>query len=101
MAFFLDDYQQVAGNTVVLTCITLAIDGQLHAFSHTGRNLYFHYFFTIGDTFARAMLTLILDNLAFTITVRTYRLCLHHAEDALLSACHTTCTVTIRTGFCT
>ena len=101
VAFFLDDNQQVAGDAVVLAGITLAVDGQLHAFSYTCRNLHFYHFFAVGDTFARAMLTLFLDDLTFTITVRADSLSLHHAENALLCAGYTTGTVAIRTSFCT
>ena len=101
VTFFLNDNQQVAGDAVVLACITLAVDGQLHAFSYTCRNFHFYHFFTIGDTFARAMLTFFLDDLSLAVTVRTDSLSLHHAENALLCAGYTTGTVAIRTGFCT
>ena len=101
MAFFLNDNQQVAGDAVVLACITLAVDGQLHAFSYTCRNFHFYHFFTIGDTFARTMLTFFLDDLSLAVTVRTDSLSLHHAENALLCTSYTAGTVAIRTGLCT
>ena len=60
MAFFFHDYKQVARNAVSLACITLAVNAELHTFGYACWNLYFHYFFAVYDTFARAVLTLVL-----------------------------------------
>ena len=101
MCFFFNHHEQVACHTIVLAGITLATYGELHAFGYTGRDFYFHHFFAVGDTFARAVLALFLDDLSFTVTIRTDGLSLHHAEDALLGAGYATCTMAVRTSFCT
>ena len=99
MCFFLDYHEQVACHAVVLAGITLSAYGELHTFGHACGDFYFHYFFAVGDALARAVLALVLDNLAFAVTVGANALSLHHAEDALLGACHATCSVAIRTSF--
>ena len=100
MRFLFDLNQQVSGYTVVTSGIAFAAHGQLHAFGYTGGNLYFDYFFAIDDAFAAALLTFVLDDFAFSITLRTDSLCLHHAEDALLGAQDVSATLTRRTGLC-
>ena len=101
MLFFFDENQQVTRYTVVLSGITFTVDGNLHAFGYTGRNLDADYFFTVYDAFATAFLTFVFDDFTFTAALRTNGLSLHHTEDALLGACNASCSVTGRTSFYT
>ena len=100
MLFFLYLNKQVASHAVVFSGITFTVDGNLHAFSYSCRDFYCNNLFAVNYSFAVTFLTLVFDYFSFTVTLRTYTLCLHHTEDALLCTCHTTCSVTCWTSLC-
>ena len=100
MFFFLYLYQKITRHSIVFAGITLTVHSQLHTFGYTSRNFYGYNFFTVSDSFTVTFLTFVFDDFSFTTTLRTYSLCLHHTEDALLSAGYTTCSMTCRTSFC-
>lgn len=59
---------------------------ELHTFCYSGRNLYGYYFFAIFDAFSSTNLTLVFNDLTFTITSRTCGTRLHSSQDRLLVA---------------
>ena len=93
----LNEYLNIAVDTFVLSCISLAGHVDDHAFSHAGRNLYLYDFFSLLNTRAATMLTLVLDDGTLAAAGRTDALCLHHAEDALCGMGDDARTVTRRT----
>ena len=98
MRFFLDIHLDVAGHTVARTGIALSWYVDHHSVLHSGRDVYLHYLFALHDTGATASLTLVFDDLALAVTVRTFRLGLHHAEHGALCAVYDTAALTVAAG---
>ena len=86
MWFFFYQNQQITRYTVVLSGISFTPHRELHTFCYSGRNLYGYYFFAIFDAFSSTNLTLVFNDLTFTITSRTCGTRLHSSQDRLLVA---------------
>lgn len=87
----------IATDTVVGTCIAFARHIDYHAVGDTSRYLYFNNFVAFDDTGSLTMLTLVLDDSAFTMTRSTLRLRLHHTKHGMNGLYHHTMPVTRRT----
>ena len=84
MRLLFDKYLNIAVDTIVLACISLAWHVDDHTFCYTGRNVDLSTTSSpLLHTSAIALLTLVLDYLTFAAADRTDALLLHHAEDAL------------------
>ena len=66
--------------TVMRSCVTLAWYVYNHAFCDTCGNLNFHNIFAFYDSGTAAVVALVLDDLALTVTFRTLGLGLHDAK---------------------
>ena len=72
MGFFLDEDEQVAIDAVVRAGIAFATHGELHAFTHAGRDVNLNDFITFHNAFATAMCTFLFDDGAAAIAGRTH-----------------------------
>ena len=64
----------------MLACISFAANTDTHAVFNTCWDVDFYNLITFYDTITAAVLTLVLDDSAFSMTVWTWDLGLHHAE---------------------
>ena len=80
---FLNEYLDVAINSLMTSGISLARYVDNHSLCNTCRNRYLDNFLTLDNTRTATLVALVLDNGTFTTTGGTNALRLHHAEDAL------------------
>ena len=83
---FINYNEKVAIDAAVYRGIAFALDGESHAASDTCRDVERKGLFLVLDASAVAVLTLVLNNLAFTIAFGTDCCALLHTENALLCA---------------
>ena len=82
---FFNDNLNIAGNAVASAHISFSGNIDNHIIAYAGGNFDFNDFFTSNYAFTLAMVTFVLDDLSFALAMRTYRLGLHHAEEALMN----------------
>ena len=95
--FLLDIYLDVASYAAMMSSITLAGHIDHHTLGHASGNIDFYDLFTLGHTRATTFMTLVLNDLTFTVTGGAYALSLHHSEDALCGVGDDARSVTSRT----
>lgn len=91
--FFLDDDLNVSRDSCVRCGVSFSLDVQHHSFLDAGGDVDFHDVFALHDSFTVTFGTLVFDDDAFTVAVRTGCLSLHHSEDASLRLHHVACAV--------
>ena len=99
MGCFFNDNLNVTWDSVVHRCVTFSRNVYDHAFANASRYANFNNFFAFNNTCTLTMLTLMLNNGAFAVTIRADVLRLYHAKHATLCTHYVALAMTRRASF--
>ena len=95
---FFDQYDEITVYSSPTGSISFSTQRQLHAISHSGRDIQGDHFFGKLNTFSVTMGTFLIDYLAFSFTSGTSRCRLHGTQDGILYPGDLSGTMTSGTG---